>query len=166
MSALDKYIYHFNEFASFETSQIGDIVLSNLLNVNSLNLNSINQLSSIFTELKKTIKKESDLTAVDQIIYILSKIVEYYGLGKRNRVEVQTSPYSVDTILTLQPILYREMTPNGIVIDHEGDKISGIDNTDLTTDAIIGALVNSIKELKAEIDILKKQENRVIVIPK
>jgi hypothetical protein len=166
MSALDKYIYHYNEFSSFETSQIGDIVLSNLLNVNSLNLNSINQLSSIFTELKKTIKKESDLTAVDQIIYILSKIVEYYGLGKRNRVEVQPSPYSVDTILTLQPILYREMTPTGIVIDHEGDKISGFDNTELTTDAIIGALVNSIKELKAEIDILKKQENRVIVIPK
>ena len=67
-----------------------------------------------------------------------------------SRVEVQSSPYSVDTILTLQPILYREMTSTGIVINHEGDKIAGIDNTELTTDAIIGALVNSIKDLKWE----------------
>ena len=63
------------------------------------------------------------------------------------------------------------MTPTGIVINHEGDKIAGIDNTELTTDAIIGALVNSIKDLKKliddqakEIDTLKKQENKVIVI--
>ena len=173
MSALDKYIYHYNEFASFETKQVSDIVLSNPLNVDSLNLTSINQLSSMFTSLKKKIKKESDLTTIDQIIYILSKIVEYYGLGNLTRVEVQPSPYSLDTILNLQPILYREITPTGIVINHEGDKISGFNNNDLTTDAIIGALVNSIKDLKKliddqskEIDTLKKQENRVIVIPR
>lgn len=89
------------------------------------------------------------------------------------RVEIQPSPYNINTILTLQPILYREMTSTGIVINHEGDKIPGIDNTDLTNDAIIGALVNSIKDLKKliddqskEIDTLKKQENRVIVIPR
>lgn len=89
------------------------------------------------------------------------------------KVEVQPSPYSIDTVLNLQPILYREITPTGIVINHEGDKIPGIDNTDLTNDAIIGALVNSIKDLKKliddqakEIDTLKKQENRVIVIPR
>jgi hypothetical protein len=171
MSALDKYIYHYNEFASFETSQIGDIVSSNLLDVKSLNLNSINHLSSMFTELKKTINNESDLTVVDQIIYILSKIVEYYGLGNRDKVEIQPSSYGLDTILNLQPILYREITPTGIVINHEGDKIAGINNTELTTDAIIGALINSIKDLKKliddqakEIDTLKKQENKVIVI--
>ena len=173
MSALDKYIYHYNEFASFETKQVSDIVLSNPLNVDSLNLTSINQLNVTFTSLKKKIKKESDLTTIDQIIYILSKIVEYYGLGNLTRVEVQPSPYNINTILTLQPILYREITPTGIVINHEGDKIPGIDNTDLTNDAIIGALVNSIKDLKKliddqakEIDTLKKQENRVIVIPR
>ena len=173
MSVLDKYIYHYNEFANFETKQISDIVLSNPLNIDSLNLTSINQLSSMFTEFKKTIKKESDLTAIYQIIYILSKIVEYYGLGKRDKVEIQPSSYGLDTILNLQPILYREITPTGVVINHEGDKISGIDNTELTTDAIIGALVNSIKELKKiidnqakEIDNLKKQENRIIVIPR
>lgn len=166
MSALDKYIYHYNEFASFETKQVSDIVLSNPLNIDSLNLTSINQLSSMFTELKKTINNESDLNAIDQIIYILFKIVEYYGLGKRDKVEIQPSSYGIDTILNLQPILYREITPTGVVINHEGDKIHGFNNNDLTTDAIIGALVNSIKELKREIDILKNQENRVIVIPK
>jgi hypothetical protein len=175
MSVLDKYIYHYNEFASFETEQISNIVSTNLLNIDSLNLNSINQLSSMYTELKKTIKKESDLTAIDQIIYILSKIIENHGLGKLTKVGIEKLPYGLDEVLKIDPIIYREMTPTGVIKNHEGNKLSGFADEDLenlmpgvelTNDAIIGALINAIKELKEEITQLKKQESRVIVISK
>jgi hypothetical protein len=92
-----------------------------------------------------------------------------------SKVGVEKSPYGLNEILKLNPIIYREMTPIGVIRNHEGNKISGFNDkdlenlmpgVDLTNDAIIGALVNAIKELKEEITQLKKQESRVIVISK
>jgi hypothetical protein len=92
-----------------------------------------------------------------------------------SKVGVEPLTYGLNDILKIKPIIYREMTSTGIIRNHEGNKLSGFADEDLenlmpgvelTNDAIIGALINAIKELKEEITQLKKQESRVIVISK
>ena len=91
------------------------------------------------------------------------------------KVGVEPLSYGLNEVLKIKPIIYREMTSTGIIRNHEGNKLSGFADEDLenlmpgvelTNDAIIGALINAIKELKEEITQLKKQESRVIVISK
>jgi len=175
MSVLDKYIYHFNEFANHDNEQISNIISSNILSVESINLNKIDELKNNFLSLKNNTEKEDDLIFIDQIIYILSRITDYNFIVINSKVGVESLPYGLDDILKINPIIYREMTPTGVIKNHEGNKISGFDNSslatifqgvELTNDAIIGALINAIKELKEEITQLKKQESRVIVISK
>ena len=112
--------------------------------------------------------KPNDIEIADALTQIKNQ-----NNSSNTRVEIELLPYSIDNVISLLPILYREMTPSGVVLNHEGDKIAGFADEELSNDFIIGALVNSIKELKKmiddqaiEIDTLKKQENRVIVISK
>jgi hypothetical protein len=95
----------------------------------------------------------------------------------RDKTNFSSVPYGLDFVSKLEPISYQfktsreDETPNGNVrygfkaqdiLELEGDNPVIIDNEDLeslkfNSDSLIPVLVNAIKELKAELDLLKSK---------